>query len=84
MSIEVRCTLGVKRQTRVTEALSEMVTAMLVTRSGTWLAVPKYSGTNDSQITHVVYIVKPDGRWSWSTLMSPPRKTGLFSNNGKT
>jgi hypothetical protein len=51
--------LGEKRQTSVTLALSEMVTAMLVTRSGTWLAVPKYSGTNASQITHVVYIVKP-------------------------
>lgn len=36
-----------------------MVTAILVTRSGTWLAVPKYSGTKASQITHVVYIVNP-------------------------
>lgn len=58
------CTFGEKRQTSVTLALSEMVTAMLVTRSGTCDAVPKYSGTKASQITHVVYIVKPlwDGK----------------------
>lgn len=36
-----------------------MVTDMDVIRNGTWLAVPKYSGTNASQMTQVVYIVKP-------------------------
>lgn len=59
VTLNKRLTLGAKRQTSVTLALSEMVTAMLVTRRGTWLAVPKYSGTNASQITHVVYIVNP-------------------------
>ena len=36
-----------------------MVTDIEVIRRGTWFAVPKYSGTNASQMTHVVYIVKP-------------------------
>lgn len=56
---DINDTLGANKHASVTLALRDMVTAMLVTRSGTWLAVPKYSGTNASQITHVVYIVKP-------------------------
>jgi len=51
--------LGENRQTRVTDADKDMVTAMDVIRSGTWFPVPKYRGTKASQITQVVYIVKP-------------------------
>lgn len=36
-----------------------MVTDMVVILSGVWLPMPKYSGTNASHMTQVVYIVKP-------------------------
>lgn len=36
-----------------------MVIDMVVILSGVWLPMPKYSGTNASHMTHVVYIVKP-------------------------
>lgn len=36
-----------------------MVTDMVVILSGVWLPMPKYSGTNASHMTHVVYMVKP-------------------------
>lgn len=54
-------TLGEKRQATVTLAERLMVTDIEVIRRGTWFAVPKYSGTNASQMTHVVYMVKPVG-----------------------
>lgn len=53
-------TLGENRHATVTLADKLIVTDIDVRRSGTWFAVPKYNGTNASQITHVVYIVKPD------------------------
>lgn len=43
----------------VTLADRLMVTDMVVILSGVWLPMPKYSGTNASHMTHVVYIVKP-------------------------
>ena len=54
-------TLGENKQTSVTLALNDIVTAILVIRRGTWLAVPKYRGTKANHMTHVVYIVKPEG-----------------------
>lgn len=53
-------TFGEKRQTTVTLADRLIVTDMLVILRATWFAVPKYNGTNANQITHVVYIVKPE------------------------
>lgn len=52
-------TFGENRQTMVTLADRLMVTDMVVILSGVWLLIPKYSGTNASHMTHVVYIVKP-------------------------
>lgn len=45
----------------VTLADKLIVTDIDVILRGTWLPVPKYNGTNASQMTHVVYIVKPLG-----------------------
>ena len=53
---------GEKRQASVTLADKLIVTDILVIRSGTWFPVPKYSGTKASQITQVVYMVKPAQR----------------------
>lgn len=52
-------TFGENRHATVTLADKLIVTDMLVIRSATWLAVPKYSGTNANHITQVVYIVNP-------------------------
>lgn len=52
-------TLGEKRHATVTLADRLIVTDIDVILSGTWLAVPKYSGTKASQMTHVVYMVNP-------------------------
>lgn len=52
-------TLGENRHATVTLADKLIVTDIDVSRSGTWFPVPKYNGTNASQITHVVYMVKP-------------------------
>lgn len=52
-------TFGENRQTIVTLAERLMVTDMVVILSGVWLPMPKYSGTNASHMTQVVYIVKP-------------------------
>lgn len=52
-------TFGENRQMTVTLADKLIVTDIDVSRRGTWLAVPKYKGTNASHITHVVYIVNP-------------------------
>ena len=56
--------MGENKQASVTDADREMVTDMDVILSGTWFAVPKYSGTKASQMTHVVYMVKPVNRIS--------------------
>lgn len=54
-------TLGENKQAIVTLADKLIVTDIDVILRGTWLPVPKYNGTNASQMTHVVYIVKPLG-----------------------
>lgn len=56
-------TLGVKRQATVTLADRLMVTDMEVILSAMLFPVPKYSGTNANQITHVVYMVNPAERY---------------------
>ena len=61
-------TFGENKQANVTLADKLIVTDIDVIRSGTWFAVPKYKGTNASQITHVVYIVKPiwvQNKFNW-------------------
>lgn len=55
-------TLGEKRHATVTLAERLIVTDIEVIRNGTWFAVPKYRGTKASQMTHVVYMVKPGRR----------------------
>lgn len=53
-------TFGLKRHAMVTDADRLMVTDIEVILSATLLPVPKYNGTKASQITHVVYMVKPE------------------------
>ena len=54
-------TFGENKHAMVTLADKLIVTDIDVILRGTWLAVPKYNGTNASQMTQVVYIVKPKG-----------------------
>lgn len=61
-------TLGEKRHATVTLADRLMVTDIEVIRNGTWFAVPKYRGTKASQMTHVVYMVKPARRLQEQTI----------------